>query len=95
LEPSLLTNGSNHQSTILPSVQTTLVVVASSQLNQTTTTNPTIVSNVPTVTQPLFVANHMQTRSKSGIFKPKVTYAAQVDYANTEPTSHTHSSKHS
>uniref|UniRef100_A0A2N9GV31 Reverse transcriptase Ty1/copia-type domain-containing protein n=1 Tax=Fagus sylvatica TaxID=28930 RepID=A0A2N9GV31_FAGSY len=34
-------------------------------------------------------------RSKRGIFKPKVTFAAQVDYTNTEPTSYTQASKHS
>ena len=36
----------------------------------------------------------MQTRSKNGIFKPKVSYAAQVDYTTIEPTSYTNASKH-
>jgi hypothetical protein len=36
----------------------------------------------------------MQTRSKSGIFKPKVSYTAQVDSSLTEPTSYTAASKH-
>ena len=37
----------------------------------------------------------MQTRSKSGIVKPKLTYAALVDYTITEPHSYTVASKHS
>uniref|UniRef100_A0A2N9GVX2 Integrase catalytic domain-containing protein n=1 Tax=Fagus sylvatica TaxID=28930 RepID=A0A2N9GVX2_FAGSY len=44
---------------------------------------------------PLTVPHPMQTRSKSGIFKPKLTYAALIDYALTEPTSYTVASKHS
>ena len=44
---------------------------------------------------PLAVPHPMQTRSKSGIFKPKLTYAALIDYALTEPTSYTVASKHS
>ena len=39
--------------------------------------------------------HQMQTRSKNGIFKPKVTFTAQVHYTTTEPTSYTHASKHS
>uniref|UniRef100_A0A2N9HE74 Integrase catalytic domain-containing protein n=1 Tax=Fagus sylvatica TaxID=28930 RepID=A0A2N9HE74_FAGSY len=44
---------------------------------------------------PLTVPHPMQTRSKSGIVKPKLTYAALIDYALTEPTSYTVASKHS
>uniref|UniRef100_A0A2N9GUG0 Reverse transcriptase Ty1/copia-type domain-containing protein n=1 Tax=Fagus sylvatica TaxID=28930 RepID=A0A2N9GUG0_FAGSY len=44
---------------------------------------------------PLAVPHPMQTRSKSGIVKPKLTYAALIDYALTEPTSYTVASKHS
>uniref|UniRef100_A0A2N9GCI3 Integrase catalytic domain-containing protein n=1 Tax=Fagus sylvatica TaxID=28930 RepID=A0A2N9GCI3_FAGSY len=44
---------------------------------------------------PLVVPHPMQTRSKSGIVKPKLTYAALIDYALTEPTSYTVASKHS
>ena len=36
-----------------------------------------------------------QTRSKSGIFKPKLTYAALVDYIVTKRPSYTVASKHS
>ena len=44
---------------------------------------------------PTVVSHPMQTRSKSGIYKPKLTYAAIIDYAVTEPTSYTVASKHS
>ena len=43
---------------------------------------------LPPVTHP------MQTQSKSGIFKPKLGYKAQIDYSITEPTSFTTASKH-
>ena len=36
----------------------------------------------------------METRSKSGIFKPKVSYTAQVDSRLTEPISYTTTSKY-
>uniref|UniRef100_A0A2N9FW81 Reverse transcriptase Ty1/copia-type domain-containing protein n=1 Tax=Fagus sylvatica TaxID=28930 RepID=A0A2N9FW81_FAGSY len=36
----------------------------------------------------------MQTRSKSGIVKPKLGYAVQVDYSTTEPTTYSVASKH-
>uniref|UniRef100_A0A2N9HC90 Integrase catalytic domain-containing protein n=1 Tax=Fagus sylvatica TaxID=28930 RepID=A0A2N9HC90_FAGSY len=38
--------------------------------------------------------HHMQTRSKSGIFKPKLGYTAKVDYSTTEPPSYSIASKH-
>jgi hypothetical protein len=65
-----------------------------SSMNQIPTAVPPLVCNSPTVPQPLPPTHPMQTRSKSGIFKPKVTYAAQVDYTTTEPTSYTPASKH-
>uniref|UniRef100_A0A2N9ISB5 Integrase catalytic domain-containing protein n=1 Tax=Fagus sylvatica TaxID=28930 RepID=A0A2N9ISB5_FAGSY len=46
-----------------------------------------------TATQAPLVSHPMQTRSKSGIFKPKVSYTAQVDSSLTEPTSYTATSK--
>uniref|UniRef100_A0A2N9G021 Integrase catalytic domain-containing protein n=1 Tax=Fagus sylvatica TaxID=28930 RepID=A0A2N9G021_FAGSY len=36
----------------------------------------------------------MQTRSKNGIFKPKLGYAAHTDYTLTEPTTYATASKH-
>uniref|UniRef100_A0A2N9E3A6 Integrase catalytic domain-containing protein n=1 Tax=Fagus sylvatica TaxID=28930 RepID=A0A2N9E3A6_FAGSY len=52
---------------------------------------------IPNSTKPPLppVTHPMQTRSKSGIFKPKVGFAAHVDYSVTEPTSYTTASKHS
>ena len=44
---------------------------------------------------PTVESHPMQTRSKSGIYKPKLTYAALIDYAVTEPTSYTLAFKHS
>uniref|UniRef100_A0A2N9GHZ2 Integrase catalytic domain-containing protein n=1 Tax=Fagus sylvatica TaxID=28930 RepID=A0A2N9GHZ2_FAGSY len=65
-----------------------------SPINQIPTDAPPLVCISPTVPQPLPPTHPMQTRSKSGIFKPKVTYAAQVDYTTTEPASYTPASKH-
>jgi hypothetical protein len=42
----------------------------------------------PTITHP------MQTRSKNGIFKPKLGYTAHIDYNLTEPTIYSTASKH-
>jgi hypothetical protein len=36
----------------------------------------------------------MQTKSKSGIVKPKLGYVAQTDYSITEPTTYSIASKH-
>ena len=36
----------------------------------------------------------MQTRSKNGIYKPKLGYAAQVDYNLTEPSSYMAAAQH-
>jgi hypothetical protein len=58
-------------------------------LNLTHTAVPNFTAALlPPVTHP------MQTRSKSGIFKPKLGYTAQVDYSITKPTSFTTTSKH-
>uniref|UniRef100_A0A2N9H7Q7 Integrase catalytic domain-containing protein n=1 Tax=Fagus sylvatica TaxID=28930 RepID=A0A2N9H7Q7_FAGSY len=43
---------------------------------------------VPSITHP------MQTRSKNGIFKPKLGYTAHTDYSLTEPTTYSTASKH-
>ena len=53
--------------------------------------NPT--STIPIVSLPP-PTHPMQTRSKNGIFKPKLGYIAKVDYSTTEPTSYTIASKH-
>uniref|UniRef100_A0A2N9EUK7 Integrase catalytic domain-containing protein n=1 Tax=Fagus sylvatica TaxID=28930 RepID=A0A2N9EUK7_FAGSY len=51
------------------------------------------ISNPPPP-QPLLATHPMQTRSKSGIVKPKLGYAVQVDYSITEPTTYSVASKH-
>uniref|UniRef100_A0A2N9G595 Integrase catalytic domain-containing protein n=1 Tax=Fagus sylvatica TaxID=28930 RepID=A0A2N9G595_FAGSY len=44
---------------------------------------------------PHITSNHpMQTRSKSGIFKPKLGYAALIDYKTTEPPSYKIAAQH-
>uniref|UniRef100_A0A2N9GGL3 Integrase catalytic domain-containing protein n=1 Tax=Fagus sylvatica TaxID=28930 RepID=A0A2N9GGL3_FAGSY len=56
-----------------------------------------VASFSPVPTAPAaFVPHPMQTRSKHGIFKPKVSYSAQTstDYSITEPSSFTTASKH-
>uniref|UniRef100_A0A2N9IX16 Reverse transcriptase Ty1/copia-type domain-containing protein n=1 Tax=Fagus sylvatica TaxID=28930 RepID=A0A2N9IX16_FAGSY len=46
-------------------------------------------------TAPHITSNHpMQTRSKSGIFKPKLGYAALIDYKTTEPPSYKIAAQH-
>jgi hypothetical protein len=65
-----------------------------SPINQIPTDAPPLVCISPTVPQPLPPTHPMQTRSKSGIFKPKVIFAAQVDYTTTELASYTPASKH-
>uniref|UniRef100_A0A2N9IZW0 Integrase catalytic domain-containing protein n=1 Tax=Fagus sylvatica TaxID=28930 RepID=A0A2N9IZW0_FAGSY len=54
---------------------------------------PNPVSNIPIVPIPPPI-HSMQTRSKNGIFKPKLGYIAKVDYSTTEPNSYTIASKH-
>ena len=83
LEPSLLSNIQFPTNSAIPS-----------KLNQIPTDVPTLVCNNLIVTQPLPAPHHMQTRSKNDIFKPKITYAAQVDYTTIEPASYSHASKH-
>ena len=56
-----------------------------------------VASFSPVPTAPAaFVPHPMQTRSKHGIFKPKVSHSAQTstDYSITEPSSFTTASKH-
>jgi transposase InsO family protein len=50
-------------------------------------------SSLPVPPAPL-ITHPMQTRSKSGIFKPKLGYTAHIDYNLTEPTTYSTASKH-
>jgi hypothetical protein len=85
--------------TILPTAPASISV---SPIESHSTSSTHSFPSVPTVTSapsptaaPAPVISHpMQTRSKSGIFKPKVSYTAQVDSTLTEPTSYTAASKH-
>uniref|UniRef100_A0A2N9IMV8 Reverse transcriptase Ty1/copia-type domain-containing protein n=1 Tax=Fagus sylvatica TaxID=28930 RepID=A0A2N9IMV8_FAGSY len=55
---------------------------------------PPATSN-PNSTAPNTTSQHpMQTRSKSGIFKPKLGYAAHIDYTITEPPSYKIAAQH-
>uniref|UniRef100_A0A2N9FW57 Reverse transcriptase Ty1/copia-type domain-containing protein n=1 Tax=Fagus sylvatica TaxID=28930 RepID=A0A2N9FW57_FAGSY len=58
---------------------------------------PFLFDNITSIDIPIpsVVSHPMQTRSKSDIYKPKLTYATLIDYAVTEPTSYTVASKHS
>ena len=58
------------------------------------TSSAPIVSNPPSHIPIPPSTHHMQTRSKNGIFKPKLGYTAKVDYSTTEPTSYSIASKH-
>ncbi len=92
LNPSSLTNGSSPQPSPTPTVQNPQDSTSNPPLPPINTIDSTIPSNVPIQPPPL--QHHMQTCSKNGIFKPKVSYATQVDYTTTEPTSYTNASKH-
>uniref|UniRef100_A0A2N9H8A2 Integrase catalytic domain-containing protein n=1 Tax=Fagus sylvatica TaxID=28930 RepID=A0A2N9H8A2_FAGSY len=59
----------------------------------TATTNPA--TSNPNPTAPHTTSQHpMQTRSKSGIFKPKLGYAAHIDYNTIEPPSYKIAAQH-
>ena len=75
--------------TILSSLNTTS---SPSPLVHTSSTHtvPNPVSDIPILPP----THPMQTRSKIGIFKPKLGYTAKVDYSTTEPTSYSIASKH-
>jgi transposase InsO family protein len=91
LSDSPLSTGFSLQPSSTSTVQTTLA----SPLPPVNTNDPTIPTSA-TITNPTPpLQHHMQTRSKHGIFKPKVSYAAHIDYTTTEPTSYTNASKHS
>uniref|UniRef100_A0A2N9EHT6 Reverse transcriptase Ty1/copia-type domain-containing protein n=1 Tax=Fagus sylvatica TaxID=28930 RepID=A0A2N9EHT6_FAGSY len=67
-------------------------------LLSTQTSEPTLLPNEPSSTTSdtsLTSTQHpMQTRSKSGIHKPKLGYVAQVDYTLTEPSSYKVTAQH-
>ena len=81
-----------HAPTTMPAnpVPNTIPNTTSLSDNITSTDIPIPHTHIPSV-----VPHPMQTRSKSGIYKPKLTYAALIDYAVIEPTSYTVASKHS
>uniref|UniRef100_A0A2N9HQ74 Integrase catalytic domain-containing protein n=1 Tax=Fagus sylvatica TaxID=28930 RepID=A0A2N9HQ74_FAGSY len=85
--------------TILPT-DTASISVSPIESHSTSSTHslpsvPTVTSAPsPTAAPAPFLSHPMQTRSKSGIFKPKVSYTAQVDSTLTEPTSYIAASKH-
>jgi hypothetical protein len=88
--------------TILPlPTDTTQILVSPIESNPTSSTPTnslppisTVAPDTSTEAPATLVSHPMQTRSKSGIFKPKVSYTAQVDYSLKEPTSDTTASKH-
>ena len=79
-----------------PATTPTPSLLIESSITPTTSTIP-IASLSPVPDAPAAHVPHpMQTRSKHGIFKPKVNYLAQshTDYSITEPSSYTTASKH-
>uniref|UniRef100_A0A2N9J149 Reverse transcriptase Ty1/copia-type domain-containing protein n=1 Tax=Fagus sylvatica TaxID=28930 RepID=A0A2N9J149_FAGSY len=95
LNPSPLPTGFSPQPSPTSTVQNPPDSTYHSPLPPVNINDPTIPSSVPITTPPPPLQHHMQTRSKHGIFKPKVSYAAQIDYTTTEPTSYTNASKYS
>uniref|UniRef100_A0A2N9FWE2 Integrase catalytic domain-containing protein n=1 Tax=Fagus sylvatica TaxID=28930 RepID=A0A2N9FWE2_FAGSY len=75
----------------------TTAIAASSSPVPLLNTAPTPILEPISIDIPLpnHISHPMQTRSKSGIVKSKLTYAAIVDYTITEPPSYTVASKHS
>ncbi len=84
LSPALYTSETTHSHpsfTIEPTASATASLSTFNPQNHLTTE--------PDNHIPAQSSHHMQTKSKRGIFKPKVTFATQVDYPNTEPISYT------
>jgi hypothetical protein len=92
---SPLPTGFSPQPSSTSTIQNPLASTSHSPLPPVNTNDPTIPFSAPITNPPPPLQHHMQTRSKHGIFKPKVSYAAQIDYTTTEPTSYTNASKHS
>uniref|UniRef100_A0A2N9FS43 Reverse transcriptase Ty1/copia-type domain-containing protein n=1 Tax=Fagus sylvatica TaxID=28930 RepID=A0A2N9FS43_FAGSY len=73
------THASSHSHGPIDPIPTTITLLPTSHLP---------VPLVPPITHP------MQIRSKNGIFKPKLSYTARIDYNLTEPTTYSTTSKH-
>uniref|UniRef100_A0A2N9ITN0 Reverse transcriptase Ty1/copia-type domain-containing protein n=1 Tax=Fagus sylvatica TaxID=28930 RepID=A0A2N9ITN0_FAGSY len=88
-----------------PPISPTLVSVPRTD-NTTITPDPTLPPDTTNISLPTASSNSnsvapnttsqhpMQTRSKSGIHKPKLGYAAQIDYTITEPPSYRIAAQH-
>jgi transposase InsO family protein len=82
--------------TAIPASSTTATPASSSPVPLLTTAPTPVPEPISTdIPLPNPISHPMQTRSKNGIVKPKLTYAAFVDYTLTEPPSYTVASKHS
>uniref|UniRef100_A0A2N9I4T5 Integrase catalytic domain-containing protein n=1 Tax=Fagus sylvatica TaxID=28930 RepID=A0A2N9I4T5_FAGSY len=82
--------------TATPASSTTATPASSSPVPLLTTAPTPVPEPISTdIPLPNPISHPMQTRSKNGIVKPKLTYAALVDYTLTEPPSYTVASKHS
>jgi transposase InsO family protein len=95
LSDSALSTGFSPQPSSTSTVQNPLASTSPSPIPPVKTNDPTIPTSAPITNPTPPLQHHMQTRSKHGIFKPKVSYAAHIDYTTTEPTSYTNASKHS
>jgi transposase InsO family protein len=88
-----------------PPISPTLVLVPRTD-NTTITPDPTLPPDTTNISLPTASSNSnsvapnttsqhpMQTRSKSGIHKPKLGYTAQIDYTITEPPSYRIAAQH-
>ena len=93
LEPMVLPNSLNHQNnfTIESAAPISDITIPDTSQSPGFLTQP---PGLPNNHIPSQSGHQMQNRSKSGIFKPKVTFTAHVDYTNVEHTSYTQASKH-
>uniref|UniRef100_A0A2N9HLD4 Integrase catalytic domain-containing protein n=1 Tax=Fagus sylvatica TaxID=28930 RepID=A0A2N9HLD4_FAGSY len=98
LHPILYHHYLLHSNTI-PSLPITSPATSNLPLPTVSPDIPTLPLNTatsnPNPTAPHTTSQHpMQTRSKSGIYKPKLGYAAHIDYNTTEPPSYKIAAQH-
>jgi hypothetical protein len=101
--PSTLTSNTISSLPITPNITPSLPIISPAASNLPL---PIVSPDIPTlplntasshpnpIAPPTTSQHPMQTRSKSGIFKPKLGYAAHIDYTTTEPPSYKIAAQH-
>ncbi len=93
--PSPISSAESHSSPSHASPQSHSPLPAAITAPIPTSTTLTSLPSSPLPVPPVPPNTHpMQTRSKNGIFKPKLGYTAHTNYTLTEPTTYSTASKH-